>query len=88
MVVQPILNGLEATLQIRRRGFKFPIVALTANSLTRDHLKCKEVGMNGFLSKPIQKERMIKRVRTLLGKMVGDQFFADTDHRIDFATVS
>ncbi len=54
----PILNGLEATKRIRTKEAKnglphIPIIALTAESSYDFEEKCKLVGMDGFLTKPI-----------------------------------
>ena len=53
----PDVDGFEATRQIRLlAGDKgeIPIVALTAHALAKDREKCRQVGMNGFLSKPVE----------------------------------
>ena len=58
----PIMNGLESTKQIRRLNGdvqRVPIIALTANAMQGDREKCLEAGMNGYLSKPINKEELI-----------------------------
>jgi len=52
----PVMDGLQATQAIRLQGDNIPIVALTANSSTEDQEACKQVGMDGFLSKPINKK--------------------------------
>jgi CheY-like chemotaxis protein len=52
----PALDGYEATKQIRQLDSAkraVPIIALTAHALDKDRTKCLEVGMNDFLSKPI-----------------------------------
>jgi len=50
----PIMNGIEATKNIRELGFKsIPIVAVTANALKGDKEKFLAAGMNDYLSKPI-----------------------------------
>lgn len=53
----PVMGGLEATENIRAfaddRISGIPIIALTANAMADDRERCNEVGMNGFLSKPI-----------------------------------
>jgi signal transduction histidine kinase len=48
----PIMDGFEATKQIRKAGINTPIIALTANAQESDKKTCLEVGMTDFLSKP------------------------------------
>ena len=57
----PIMDGLEATKQIRKLGHQsstLPIIALTANALTKDKEKCLKSGMNDFISKPVGVSRL------------------------------
>lgn len=54
----PIMDGLEATRLIRQQGSKIPIIALTANALEADRKACFQVGMNGFMTKPIRPEQL------------------------------
>ena len=52
----PKMNGFEAAEYIRKTmKSKIPIIALTANVITADITKCKEFGMNDYVSKPIIK---------------------------------
>jgi two-component system, sensor histidine kinase len=59
----PGLDGFECTKAIREneenKNRETPIIALTANVLKEDIDKSKEVGMNGFLAKPIEKEELL-----------------------------
>lgn len=53
-------NDLEvmvaATLQIRKKDKKIPILAMSANAYMQDIQKCYEAGMNGHISKPLYLE--------------------------------
>ena len=61
----PVMNGFEATKYIRNTmNLKIPIIALTADVTTVDLAKCKEVGMNDYIAKPVDE-------RILYSKIVG-----------------
>jgi len=52
----PVMDGIEATRCIRKSSRKdnnVCIIAMTANTLTKDREDCEAAGMNGFISKPI-----------------------------------
>jgi signal transduction histidine kinase/CheY-like chemotaxis protein len=55
-VQMPDIDGLEATRRIREGESDLPtfILALTANVMESDEARCREAGMNGFLSKPLR----------------------------------
>ncbi len=55
----PIMDGFEATRRIRQlsNGNQcVPIIAVTANAMSIDELRCYEAGMNEFIPKPINKQ--------------------------------
>jgi signal transduction histidine kinase/CheY-like chemotaxis protein len=58
----PVLDGFEATRQIRKTDKDMPIVALTANAMKEDIEKTKEAGMNKHLNKPIEVEQLFRTV--------------------------
>ena len=54
----PVLDGLDATRQIRRlpKHRATPILAMTANAFTENKNQCFEAGMDDFVSKPVAPE--------------------------------
>ena len=62
-IQMPGLDGIEATKRIRsheaaQAGKRTPILALTANTLVEDRYACFEAGMDGFLVKPLDREKL------------------------------
>ncbi len=56
-VQMPEMDGKEATLALRKKGFKdVPIVAMTAHAMKGDREMCIESGMNDYITKPIKRE--------------------------------
>jgi PAS domain S-box-containing protein len=67
----PEMNGLEATRAIRARedgaSRRVPIVALTAHAMAGDRERCLQAGMDAYLSKPLDANRLIEAVEGLGG---------------------
>jgi PAS domain S-box-containing protein len=62
-IQMPQLDGIETTKRIRAReagqpGRQTPILALTANTLVEDRYACFEAGMDGFLIKPLDRDKL------------------------------
>jgi PAS domain S-box-containing protein len=59
----PEMNGFEATDYIRNKmDLKIPIIALTADVTTVDLAKCKAVGMNDYIAKPVDERLLYKKI--------------------------
>lgn len=54
----PIMNGIDATKEIRKKGMDIPIVALTANALEGDRERYLNQGMDDYISKPIDSQEL------------------------------
>ena len=69
-IQMPETDGLEATTQIRAaeatRGVRQTIIALTAHAMPSDRLRCQEVGMDGFLVKPIAFDALKQAVDSVI----------------------
>ena len=67
----PEMNGYEATLKIRNvLKSDIPIIALTADVTIADVAKCKEAGMNDYISKPINERLLYSKIVALVKKPV------------------
>jgi PAS domain S-box-containing protein len=69
-IQMPQLDGIETTKRIRAReagqpGRHTPILALTANTLIEDRYACFEAGMDGFLIKPLDREKLAEALAGL-----------------------
>jgi signal transduction histidine kinase/DNA-binding response OmpR family regulator len=70
-IQMPQLNGIETTKRIRtleagEPGGRTPILALTANTLVEDRYACFEAGMDGFLIKPLDREKLAEALAGLV----------------------
>jgi two-component system, chemotaxis family, CheB/CheR fusion protein len=63
----PEMNGFEATEYIRNQMHSdIPIIALTADVTTVDFAKCKAVGMNEYIAKPIDEKLLYNKIMGLV----------------------
>ncbi len=63
----PVMNGFEATEYIRNTlKSQIPIIALTADVTTIDVAKCKEYGMDDYISKPIDEKLLYNKIVELV----------------------
>ncbi len=68
----PVMDGLDATRNIRASSHpdsrRIPIIALTANAFDEDVQRALQAGMNAFLSKPVEPEKLYETLALMIRK--------------------
>jgi len=62
----PEMNGYDAVTTLRKEAYEKPIIALTANAMKGDENKCIDAGCNDYLSKPIDRKKLLKIIHEYL----------------------
>jgi PAS domain S-box-containing protein len=69
-VQMPEMDGFAATRAIRKReqdlGTRTPIIAMTAHAMAGDKERCRNAGMDGYLSKPITRDELVAEIQRVL----------------------
>lgn len=69
----PVMDGLEATKQIRMFNETIPIIAQTAHGFIRDRKRVLNAGCNEYISKPIDSDELIRLIKKHLSKSVNNK---------------
>jgi CheY-like chemotaxis protein len=79
----PEMNGFEATDFIRNElHSKIPIIALTADVTTVDLEKCKAVGMNDYIAKPVDERLLYSKIVNLVKKPAAFNTMSPIENKI------
>ncbi|MDH4275069.1 MAG: response regulator [Gammaproteobacteria bacterium] len=65
----PVMSGVDALTELRKYYYAGPVVMLTANATLQDRSICENAGSNGFLTKPIVKEKLYQIAEKYLGRV-------------------
>ena len=63
----PVMNGYESTRQIRKSGYKAPVIAVTASALAEEREKCLNCGMSDLVTKPFKQAEILMMIERYLG---------------------
>lgn len=65
-MLMPVLDGFQATRQLRQAGYSGPILAITGLTDQYSSSECLEAGCNDYLAKPFEREKLIALVQKYL----------------------
>lgn len=63
----PLMDGYEATRNIRQLSETVPVIAVTAYAFASDRTRIMESGFNSYISKPVSSDRLMNEISRLLG---------------------
>ncbi len=69
----PVLDGYQATGELRAGGYEGSIIALTAHAMTSDRQKCLDAGCDDYLTKPVEREELLRAVHRQVSAGVAAQ---------------
>jgi len=63
----PVMDGYEATRKIRETHKSIPIIGVSSHAMSRHEQSAKEAGCNDYLTKPIDDELLLNKLKEYLG---------------------
>ncbi|WP_320945142.1 response regulator transcription factor [Enterocloster bolteae] len=89
-IMMPGMDGYEFTRQLRATNYTLPILMVTAKQLPEDKRKGFIVGTDDYMTKPVDEEEMILRIRALLrrAQIVNERRITIADVCLDYDSLT
>jgi two-component system, cell cycle response regulator DivK len=68
-IYMPVMNGYEATRQIKALQPELPVIAQTAYAMSEDRNRAMEAGCDDFIAKPIGKDELLSKIDRFFQKV-------------------
>jgi CheY-like chemotaxis protein len=65
-LMMPVMDGIETLKRIRKLGYAIPIIVITADIEDANRTKCIELGVSGFINKPIYGTQVVRLINGVL----------------------
>jgi CheY-like chemotaxis protein len=63
----PVMDGYEATRSIRKMFVSLPVIGLSAHAMQGDEARAKAAGCTGYLTKPVDENLLLSKLKEYLG---------------------
>ena len=67
-LLMPVMDGIETLQKIRDKGYKYPILVLTADIHDATRQKCLQLGVYGFINKPTTEKEILRLINQVFSK--------------------
>lgn len=64
-----IMNGIDATIEIRKTNTTIPIITLTAYAMAEDRDRAISAGCNDYIAKPITRDQLLETIHKYINKI-------------------
>ena len=85
-ILLPGMDGERVLQQIRQRGYRTPVIMLTARDKQRDKVRNLDSGADDYLTKPFDIEELLARLRAVMRRVERDETLRAGDLEVNLAT--
>jgi len=85
-ILLPGMDGVGVLRELRQRGYRTPVIMLTARNTPLDEVHSLDLGADDYVTKPFNMEKLAARIRSLLRRVKGDEVLRVGDLEVNTAT--